>query len=404
MTVRGAGLLVLLAAGCSGKGPPPPAPPEPPAVTVEHPVERTLDSYAEFTGYLDAKERVDVRAQVTGYLKEVKFTEGDYVKKGQELYVIDPLPYKAAKDSAVAAVAKAKADAASAEARLVSAERDYARSQSTTGVSKQEVDTYKANKDAAEAAKQAAAAAIASADAAVVAAEFSLTNTVVRSEVSGVGRVSRTQVTPGNLVESGKTVLCTVTSLDPIYAYWVVDEQTSLAYRKTILDKKELADPRDTKGPGLKCFVGLKDEAGFPHAGKVDYAAPEILRRTGTREIRGVVPNPEPYRLGPGDSIRVRVESGPARKLVTIPEAAVGSQQRQKFVYVIGKNEKGEEVAEFRAVTLGPARQVGGQPLQVVEGGVTPADRVVVNGLLRVRPGLPVKAELKPSPVPPDAK
>lgn len=404
MSCRRAWVWVLLAAGCGGGGPPPLAPPEPPVVTVEHPVERTLDSFAEFTGWLDAVERQQVRAQVTGYLKEVKFKDGDYVKKGQELFVIDPLPYQAAVDSAKAAVARAEADVASARANLLSAERNYARTQSSAGVSKQEQDTALAARDAAAAAEKSGVAAIASAKAGLVTAEFNLANCTVRSEVAGAGRVSRTQVTPGNLVTGGTTVLCTVTSLDPVYAYFVVDEQTSLAYRRTIFDKKELPNPRDVNGPGLRCFVGLKDEAGYPHAGRVDYAAPEILRGTGTREIRATIANPDPYKLGPGDSIRVRVESGAAKKLLTIPEAAVGSQQRQKFVYVVGRNDEGKEVAEFRPVTLGPTREVGNTRLQIVEAGLTPADRVVVNGLLRVRPGVPVKAELKPSPVPPDAK
>ncbi len=397
-------LLVPLAAGCGGKGPPPLAPPEPPTVTVEHPVERTLDSFNEFTGYLDAVERQQVRAQVTGYLKEVKFKDGDYVKKGQELFVIDPLPYLAAVDSAKAMAAKAVAEKANADAQFVAAENDYKRSQTTAGVSRQEVDKYLATRDSAQATRGAAEAGLAAAKAALVTAEFNLANCVVRSEVTGTGRASRTLATPGNLVETGKTVLCTVTSLDPVYAYFVVDELTSLAYRKAIFDTKEIADPRNQAGPGLKCFVGLKDETGFPHAGKVDYAAPEILRGTGTREIRGTVANPAPFRLGPGDSIRVRVEAGAAKKVVTVPELAVQSQQRQKYVYVVGRNDKSEEVAEFRPVALGPVREVSGVRLQIVDSGLAPADRVITNGLLRVRPGVPLKADLKPSAVPADAK
>lgn len=404
MPARVVVVVALLAAGCTTKPPPPPAPPEPVVVTVEHPVGRLLDSFAEFTGYLDAVERQQVRAQVTGYLKEVKFKDGDYVKQGQELFVIDPEPYQAALDSAVALSAKAVADRESAEATYAVADKDFERAKALTGVSRQELDNYVAKRDSADATRKAAAASVGAAKAARDKAEFDRRNCVVRSEVKGVGRVSRTQATPGNLVESAKTVLCTVTSLDPIYAYWAVDELTSLEYRKTIFDKKELPDPRDVNGAGLKCFVGLKDERGFPHPGKVDYAAPEIVRGTGTRELRGTVANPAPYRLGPGDSIRVRVEAGAAKTAVTVPEVAVGSQQRQKFVYVIGRNDKGEEVAEFRPVQLGPVREVNGVRLQIVDGGVSPADRVVTNGLLRVRPGVPVKADLKPSAVPPEAK
>ncbi|MFO0850304.1 MAG: efflux RND transporter periplasmic adaptor subunit [Gemmataceae bacterium] len=390
MTPRTAWLVAALAAGCSAP-PPPLSPPEPPVVTVEHPVERTLDSFAEFTGWLDAVERQQVRAQVTGYLKEVKFKDGDYVKEGQELFLIDPVPYQAALDSAKAQLAKTIADEASAQAQLVNAEKDYERSKTLSGVSKQELDKYISARDSAVATKGAATAAVSAAKAALEKAEFDRQNCTVRSEVKGVGRTSRTQVTPGNLVTTRQTVLCTVTSLNPVYAYWVVDELTSLEYRKTIFDKKELPDPRDPKGPGLKCVVGQKDDNRFPYAGVVDYVAPEINRSTGTREIRATIPNPAPYKLGPGDSIRVRVESGAARKAITVPEVAVGSQQRQKYVYVIGKNEKGEEVAEFRPVTLGPVREVDGVRLQMIDSGLTSADRVVVNGLLRVRPGVPVK-------------
>jgi RND family efflux transporter MFP subunit len=173
-------------------------------------------------------------------------------------------------------------------------------------------------------------------------------------------------------------------SLDPIHAICDVDEATSLAYRRRIYDTKEIPDPRDPRHR-LKCELGTKDEVGHPHKGVIDYIAPDIARGTGTREVRGVFANPD-YRLTPGDSIRIRVEAGKPRKAITVPEIAVGSQQRQKFVYVV--NDKDE--VEFRPVVLGPVRDVNGVRLQVVESGVAPADRVVVNGLLRVRPGAKV--------------
>ena len=224
-------------------------------------------------------------------------------------------------------------------------------------------------------------------------AQFDRKNCTIRCEVRGVARVSRTNVTPGNLVTAGQTVLCRVTSVDPIHAIFDVDELTSLAYRRRIYDTKELPDPRDPRFR-LKCEVGTKDEVGYPHKGVVDYIAPEIARGTGTREVRGVFANPQ-YRLTPGDSVRVRVEAGKPRRAVTVPEVAVGSQQRQKFLYAVN----GMDEVEFRPVVLGPVREVNGIRLQVIESGVSPADRVVVNGLLRVRPG--VKVQPKPTPPPP---
>ena len=181
--------------------------------------------------------------------------------------------------------------------------------------------------------------------------------------------------------------------MDPIHAIFDVDEQTSLAYRRMIYETKELPDPRDARFR-LKCEVGTKDETGYPHKGVVDYIAPEIARGTGTREVRGVFANPQ-YRLSPGDSVRVRVEAGKPRKAITVPEVAVGSQQRQKFLYAV--NDKDE--VEFRPVVLGPVREVNGVRLQVIESGIAPADRIVVNGLLRVRPG--VKVQPKPVPLSP---
>ena len=395
---------VLYAGGC-GPGSPPVQPPEPPVVTVEHPVERELDSYTEFTGYLKAVEAVDVRAQVTGYLKTVYFEtpaggvlNGGLVKEGEKLYEIDPEPYDAALKNAEASLAKADADVVNAESTSRRAKADLDRAETIkSALSPEEFDKYKTAADTAAAAVASARAAVEAAKAAIQKARFDRKNCTVRCEVRGVARVSRTNVTPGNLVTAGQTVLCRVTSVDPIHAIFDVDETTSLAYRRRIYDTKELPDPRDPRYR-LKCEVGTKDEVGYPHKGVVDYIAPEIARGTGTREVRGVFANPQ-YRLTPGDSVRVRVEAGKPRKAVTVPEVAVGSQQRQKFLYAVNDMDE----VEFRPVVLGPVREVNGVRLQVIESGVSPADRVVVNGLLRVRPGVKVQPKPAPPPTPPAA-
>ncbi len=189
-------------------------------------------------------------------------------------------------------------------------------------------------------------------------------------------------------------MLCKVVSLDPIYVYWDVDEATSLTYRRKIFDEKSLPDPRGENK--LSFWVGMKDEkkgtdGKWPHSGFVDYIAPEIVRGSGTREIRGVLSN-ENYRLSPGDSVRVQVTMGPSSSVLTIPDIAVGSQQQQKFVYVVNTKD-GKSVAEFRPIGLGPAYELGGVRLQVVTDGLREDEPIVVNGLLRVRPGAEVSPQ-----------
>ena len=406
--VRAAGggvFLVGLAAAVGGCGTsrPPVAPPEPPVVTVEHPVLRDLDSVAEFTGRLAAVETQEIRAQVSGYLKEIKFEEGGVVQTGQVLYEIDPEPYEAALLNATALVKKAEQDVSTAEKQFAQAKSEYDRGLAAGGaIGKEELDKRKTAAETGEVAVGTAKAALDAARATEKKAKFDRTNCTVRSVVKGAGRVSRTEITKGNLVQAGLTLLCKVTSLDPIYAYWDVDEDTSLQYRRKIYDEKTLPDPRTAKR--LDCWIGLRDETRgadgkWPHAGQVDYIAPEIVRGLGTREIRAVLPNPGPnHSLSPGDSVRIQVTSGGNEKLITIPEIAVGSQQQQKFVYVVVEKEA-KSVAEFRPVQLGPVRELGGVRVQVVRGGVTPAERVVVNGLLRVRPGAEVKPTEQKTPV-----
>lgn len=388
--------VVAISASLLGCRPVPPSvqPPEPPTVTVANPVERELDNYTEATGYLKAVEAVEIRAQVTGYLQTVYFENaeegfrnGGLVKEGDKLFEIDPEPYEAALKNAEASVVRAKADVATAESTERRAKADFDRAtplQRKNTISTEEFDRYRNVYEAAATSLASARAGVVEAEARLRKAQFDRRNCTIRSEVKGVARTSRTFVTRGNLIRAGETVLCKVMSLDPIHAICDVDEATSLAYRRRIYDTKEIPDPRDPRHR-LKCALGTKDEVGYPHQGVIDYIAPDIARGTGTREVRGVFANPN-YRLTPGDSIRIRVEAGKPQKSVTIPEIAVGSQQRQKFVYVV--NDKDE--VEFRPIVPGMVREVNGVRLQIVESGVSPNDRVVVNGLLRVRPGVKV--------------
>jgi RND family efflux transporter MFP subunit len=383
---------VLVLCGCGGEKPPL-APPEPPVVTVMKPDLRTLDSVAEFTGRLAAVETQEVRAQVSGYLQEIKFEDGAFVDEGQVLYEIDPEPYDAALANATALVAKAKSDIDTAKATLELAQREFDRVENLASVSKTERDKARANLATSQ---TTVASAMASLDAAVAMekkAKFDRENCTIRSVVKGKGIVTRTELTKGNLVQAGQTLLCKVTSIDPIHVFFDVDEDTSLAYRRKVFDEKSLPNPRTESK--LQLWVGTKDEARdangkWPHKGEVNYIAPEIVRGLGTREIRGSIANPD-YRLTPGDSVRVQVTSGVEEKLMLIPEVAIGSQQQQKFVYVIAEKD-GKTIAEFRPVLLGPVRELDGVRMQVIERGLKESDLVVVNGLIRVRPGAQVTA------------
>ncbi len=385
-------LLVFVLFGCGGERPPL-APPEPPVVTVMKPDIRTLDAVAEFTGRLAAVETQEIRAQVSGYLKEIKFEDGAFVEEGQVLYEIDPEPYDAALANASALVAKAKSDIETAKAQVDLAKREYDRIEALTSISKTERDKARAAFTTSETQLTSAMASLDAATAMEKKAKFDRENCSIHSEVKGKGVVTRTELTKGNLVQAGQTLLCRVTSVDPIHVFFDVDEDTSLQYRRKIFIDKSLPNPRSDEK--LKIWVGTKDEkrdtnGRWPHTGTVNYIAPEIIRGLGTREIRGSIDNPD-YRLTPGDSVRVQVTSGAEEKLTLVPEVAIGSQQQQKFVYVVVEKD-GKKIAEFRPVLLGPVRELDGVRMQVIERGLQPTDMVIVNGLIRVRPGAEVRA------------
>lgn len=363
--------VIVLCVGClAGCGAPPAAvqPPEPPVVTVARVTERDFPPYVEFTGRTEAIKLVDVVPEVSGILIRINFEEGKLVKQGDVLYEIDSVPYKAVLD-------RTKADAASAKAGLALAESELTQMKAAgTAVSKNELDKAVAKRDSSAAALQAA-------EADIEKANFNYVKTKILSPIAG--RIARTVLTEGNLVSANVTKLTRIVSVHPVYVLFDVDEMTSLRYRDMIYKTKTIPDPRENLSKfQIRCWVKLNNESEFKREGVVDYVDPEVDRASATRQARAVIPNEDSY-MTPGEPVRVRVEAGPSKPAVMIPEIAVGSQQRQKFVYVV--NEKNE--AEFRPVELGEARN----GLQVVTKGLSPNERIVVNGLLRVRPGVVVK-------------
>lgn len=344
---------------------PPPAAPPPSKVTVAKPVVRDVVEWDEYTARLEAVDTVEVRARVSGYLEAVRFVDGGMVKKGDVLFVIDPRPYAAVLNRAEAEIALAKARLELANTRYERAAKLVARN----AISQEETDTRAAEARQAEASVQAAKAAF---EAARLDVEF----TQVHAPVSG--RISRKLVTEGNLVNGGSgtqgTLLTTIVSLDPIYVYFDTDEQAFLKYIRLAREGLRPSS-RDVHNP---VEVGFADEQGFPHRGHMDFVDNRVDPNTGTMTGRAVLPNPD-LTLTPGLFARLRLIGSGQYRAMLIPDAAVNTDQAQKFVYVV----EADDTAQYRTITIGPLNE----GLRIVRSGLTADDRVVISGTQRLRPG-----------------
>ena len=345
----------------------------PPPVSVSQPIVREVIDYDDYEGRLAAIDMVEVRARVRGHLVKVNFQDGQIVNKGDLLFEIDPRPYEAALEAA-------QAQAAAADAALDLAKKEYARSSGLArsgAASREEVDVWIGKQGVAKAERL-------KAQAAVDQAKLDLDFTKVVAPIGG--KASRTQVTVGNLVNAGggETLLTTIVSVDPTYVYFDVDERALLRYRRHF--SKGRAQDTTVKELKIPVTVGLEGEQGYPHKGVIDFADNRVNPSTGTIQVRGVLPN-EHRLLEGGMRARVRVPVSEPQKSLLITERAIGTDQGLKFVYIV--NDK--NVVERRDVKLG--RLSDG--LQVVLGGVKPEDRVIVNGIQRVRDG----ANVDPKPV-----
>lgn len=363
-------LLLFLLSGC--KKPAAPVAPPPPSVSAVQAIEREVVEWDEYTGRLESPETVEVRARVNGYLDKVHFREGKEVKKGDLLFTIDRRPYQAEFDRAVADHQRAESQAELAKNDAERAKRLIA----TRAISEEDFDTRTRTYTSA-------LAFVKSAEAALDSANLNLEFTEIRSPING--RVSRAFVTEGNLVSGGSggagaTMLTTVVSQDPLYCYVDVDERAVLKYLRLRREGRRVS-ALDAQIP---MEVALDDETDFPRKGYVDFVDNKIDPTTGTLRCRGVIPNPE-RTLGPGFFARFRLPGSGKYSALLLPDRALGSDQSQKFVYVIDAENK----VEFRPVTIGPI--VDG--LRVVTAGLKPGEQVIVEGLLRVRPGVVVDAK-----------
>jgi RND family efflux transporter MFP subunit len=351
----------LLTASCKQAPPPAAFRPE---VTVAPVVVRDVADEDEFTGHFESVNAVEIRPRVAGFVQRVAFREGATVQKGDALFVIDPRPYEAE-----AARAEAELERARTKKQLADMEVERAqRLVSTQAISREELDSRISGRAESD-------AAIRVAEAAVRMARLNLDWTIVRAPISG--RVSRAEVTTGNLVQAGPaapTLLTTIVSLDPIYVYFDSDEQAYLKYMR-------VSGPRPG---GRPVYVALANETGFPHEGRLDFIDNRVDRTAGTIRLRAVLSNPS-HLFAPGLFARVRVTSGDRKPAALIQDQSVGTDQDRKFVLVL----KADSTVEYRPVTLG--RMVGG--LRTVQSGLKPGEHVVINGLMRVRPGMKVAAK-----------
>jgi RND family efflux transporter MFP subunit len=355
------------------------APPEaPPPVTVSHPVEQYVTDYTDFTAQTAAVDSVDVKAHVWGYLDRVNFKEGDLVKKGDVLFEIEPHTYRAALNQARAKVAQDRAQLAYHEAEY----RRHRELVPIGGVSKSDFDRVRAERETD-------IANIAADESAVAMRQLDLDYTKVIAPVSG--RVSRYIVTVGNLIQSGDqaggTLLTNIVSVDPMYAYFDVDERTVLRV-KQLIREGQVGSHEKVEIP---VWLGLANEDGHPHRGALNFIDNQVNPKTGTLRVRGVFPNKDEA-LAPGFFGRVRVPIGAPHKALLVTERALDTDQGQKIVYVVDKDNR----VTTRLVRLGALHD----GLREITDGLKPGERVIVNGLQQVRPGLTVEPNLVDMPTP----
>jgi multidrug efflux system membrane fusion protein len=365
--IASAALAGAAALGLSGCGQPaaqeqkaPAAPPITAAAVIEKPVIETQ----EFSGRLEAVERVEIRPRVSGFIASINFKPGAEVKKGEVLFVIDPRPYEAAAKRADAAALAARAKAELARTELARAEKLLAEK----AIPQREADEKASKLKELEASARAD-------QAAAEEARLDLGFTRVHAPING--RVSKAEVTTGNLVD-GNVVLTSVVSNNPIYASFDGDEESFLR-----------VGAQARSGKPVTVRIGLANETGFPHEGVLEFVDNRVDPATGSVRMRATFKNAD-NALAPGLFARVQLASGSGKQepAALIVERAIGTDQDRKFVYVVN----GDGKAEYRAVRLGPVVE----GLRVVRDGLKPGEKIIVNGLQRVRPGAPVSAQLVP--------
>ncbi|MGO9017066.1 MAG: efflux RND transporter periplasmic adaptor subunit [Syntrophobacteraceae bacterium] len=347
------------------------APPPPPEVTVSQPLTRSVVDHLEFTGNTQAINTVELRARVQGYLEKVYFQDGDVVKKGQRLFLIQQDTYQAQLKQAEAQILQQKANL---EHATVETAR-YEKLVQKQAASQTDLDNWRFQKDAFQ-------AAVLAAEANRDLAKLNLDYTMVNAPFDG--RIGRRLVDPGNLVGAGEfTALARVNQINPLYVYFTISERDLLqVVGETGISAVQAEQIK------IPLSLGLANETGYPHQGHLDFAAISLSPTTGTLELRGIFPNPDGKML-PGLFAHVLAPIvGSEKPSLVIPEAAVGYDQQGPYVLVVGSN----KIVERRSVKLGAREDTS----QVVREGLTGEDWVIVNGQMLAVPGRPVTPVSKP--------
>ena len=364
-------LLALLAQGCKSELPTVAA--AAPVVTVSQPLEEEIISYDEYTGRLQAVESVDIRARVQGYIDKVNFEDGQIVQKGHVLFEIDPRPFQAELKAAQSQVAQWKAKQTRAESDV----KRYKDLLPKGAASEQDLD--RATADALE-----AIAMIHAGEAAEERANLDLEYSKVMAPITG--KVGRALITRGNLVSGENSLLTTVVSFDPIFAYFNVNERALLTYMD--LARKQGRAKENAKEAKIPVTLGLANDANkFPYTGVVDFADNKVDPVTGTVEVRAVLENRSGI-FQPGFFFSVRVPLGEKAKGLLVPDRAIGTDQGLKYALVV----KSDNTVEYR--TVKPGRRHG--DLRQIEEGLAAGDWVIVNGMQRARPGATVDPKRAP--------
>ncbi len=369
--------LMISCVGCRKTTPPPPTPLVP-EVLFSLPEYNDVVDFEDFTGRTEALRLVDVRSRVSGLLQSYQFVEGTDVKKGDVLFEIDPRPFKATLDQSTAELEQSQAMLAKADADYRRANSSYSRQ----AISQSELDIAKA-------AFLAAKATVGISEAKLDQAKLDFEWTKVTAEISG--QVSRRMIDPGNLIQAAVTPLTMIVAAEQIYIIFDIDERTVLRLRRLIM-KSELKT-RDQKKLSVLAALADEDRDSFPHEGVVDFSDNRVDPSTGTLRLRALFDNPiistaadNKYvrrMMSPGLFARVRLPIGEPHKSILIPERAIGSDQGQKYVYIV--NDKNEVVRS--EITVGSLQ---GQLREILKG-VGRTDKVIVSGVQRVRPKMKVK-------------
>lgn len=347
--------------------------PAPPPVTVAKPVMRDVVDNDEFIGRFEPVDEVSVRSRVGGYLQEIDFTDGALVKQGDRLFVIDQRPFETALSQANAALEASKS-------ALVFADAQYKRAQSLASSGSQSAQTLDDRRREFDSAQANVRGAQAAADRAALDMEY----TEITAPLSG--RIDRRLISAGNLVQTDQTVLTTIVSLDPIDFYFDVDERRLLNFADTA---RKLGKDLQQGGGGLDVTVTISDPNAQPFKGKLDFAENRIDNESGTIRLRARFPNPDLV-LQPGLFGRIQVEASNTYQAILVPDEAIGSDQNERVVYVVGA----DGTVSTKPVRPGP-RLYG---YRVIREGLDGTETIIVNGLIRARPGAKVTPQLTELP------